>query len=132
MKYLLDTNALIVAITNPQALSPRYQQILADPDNDLVVSPASIWEMAIKVRLGKLDFQTDVSLEQLAVQLRRQLKVRLLPIKQRHLLHIAALPKIAGHGDPFDLLIIAQALTENLPVLTSDGQFYRYGVAVVG
>ena len=81
MKYLLDTNALIVAITNPQALSPRYRRILADPGNDLFVSPASIWEMAIKVRLGKLDFHTSVSLEQLAVQLRRQLKVRLLPIK---------------------------------------------------
>ena len=132
MKYLLDTNALILVTTNFYALKPRHQQLLTDPDNTLFVSPASIWEMAIKVRLGKLGFQTSVSLEQLAVQLRRQLKVRLLPIKQSHLLHIAALPKVAGHGDPFDLLIIAQAITENLPVLTSDGQFYRYGVDVVG
>lgn len=55
----------------------------------------------------------------------------MLNIKQQHLLRIATLPKVKGHGDPFDLLIIAQALSEDLPVLTSDGEFHRYGVNVV-
>ena len=86
--------------------------------------------MAIKTRLGKLDLP-GATLEALAVQLRRQLRVGLLPIKQSQLLRIATLPKIKDHGDPFDLLIIAQALTENLPVLTSDGKFHLYGVDVV-
>ncbi len=86
--------------------------------------------MAIKVRLGKLDLQ-GVSLEDATGRLRVQQKIRLLDIKQSHLLRIAMLPKVKDHGDPFDLLIIAQALTENLPVLTSDGKFHLYGVDVV-
>ena len=131
MKYLLDTNALLVGGLEFSSLRPSYQRILLDPANDLVLSPASIWEMAIKVRLNKLNLQ-GVTLTDLAVEFRLGLKIRLLPIKQSQLLHIATLPKVEGHGDPFDLLIIAQALTENLPVLTSDRQFHRYGVNVVG
>lgn len=72
-----------------------------------------------------------VTLSELAVEFRRSLKIKLLPIKQSQLLYIATLPKVKDHGDPFDLLIIAQALTENLPVLTSDGKFHLYGVDVV-
>jgi len=130
MRYLLDTNALIVGATDFTVLSATYQRILTNPANTLVVSPASIWEMAIKFRLGKLELP-GATLEALAVQLRRQLRVGLLPIKQSQLLRIATLPKIKDHGDPFDLLVIAQALTENLPVLTSDGKFHLYGVDVV-
>ena len=130
MKYLLDTNALILLALHFGALPQTYQRILLDQRNAFVLSPASIWEMAIKVRLGKLHLDGH-SLDTLTGQLRRQLKIGLLPIKQSQLLHIATLPKVAGHGDPFDLLIIAQALTENLPVLTSDGKFVDYGVKVV-
>ncbi|MEJ7663801.1 MAG: hypothetical protein WKG07_31840 [Hymenobacter sp.] len=72
--------------------------------------------MAIKVRLGKLDL-SGISLEDATGRLRVQQKIGLLVIKQSHLLRIATLPKVKDHGDPFDLLIIAQALTENLPVL---------------
>ena len=64
-------------------------------------------------------------------RLRTKQRIGLLPIKQSQLLYIATLPKVQDHGDPFDLPIIAQALTENLPVLTSDGKFYLYGVDVV-
>ena len=130
MKYLLDTNALIVYVLNFSAFPTTYQRILQDEQNAFVLSPASIWEMAIKVRLGKLHLDGH-SLDTLTGQLRRQLKIGLLPIKQSQLLHIATLPKVADHGDPFDLLIIAQALTENLPVLTSDGKVVDYGVNVV-
>lgn len=130
MKYLLDTNALILLVLDFSALPQTYQQILLDKRNAFVLSPASIWEMAIKVRLGKLHLDGH-SLEALTGQLRRQLKIGLLPIKQSQLLYIATLPKVAGHGDPFDLLIITQALTENLPVLTSDRKFVDYGVNVV-
>ena len=130
MKYLLDTNALLVSSLNFSTLPATYQRILKDADNSFVISPASIYEMAIKFRLGKLDLGIH-SLESLTGQLRRQIKVGLLPIKQSQLLRIATLPKIKDHGDPFDLLIIAQALTENLPVLTSDRQFQHYGVNVV-
>ena len=130
MKYLLDTNALIVGTTDFDSLKASYQRILTDSTNELVASPASLWEMAIKVRLGKLDLN-GLSLETFATVIRRNFRIHLLPIKQSQLLYIATLPKIAGHGDPFDLLIITQALTENLPVLTSDGKFVDYGVNVV-
>lgn len=130
MKYLLNTNALIVLGTNFSALSPTAQAVLTDQRNAFVLSPASLWEMAIKVRLGKLDLN-GLSLETFATVIRRKFGIHLLLIKQSQLLYIATLPKVAGHGDPFDLLIIAQALTENLPVLTSDGKFHLYGVNVV-
>ena len=130
MKYLLDTNALILLALKFSALPLTYQRVLLDKRNTFVISPASIWEMAIKVRLGKLHLDGQ-SLGTLTGQLRRQLKIGLLPIKQSQLVYIATLPKVKDHGDPFDLLIIAQALTENLPVLTSDGKFHLYGVKVV-
>ncbi|AMR27028.1 hypothetical protein A0257_07840 [Hymenobacter psoromatis] len=130
MKYLLDTNALIVLGTDFGLLSAEVQSILIDQRNAFVISPASLWEMAIKVRLGKLDLN-GLSLETFATVIRRKFGIHLLPIKQSQLLYIATLPKVKDHGDPFDLLIIAQALTENLPVLTSDGKFHLYGVDVV-
>lgn len=130
MKYLLDTNAFILLNLDFKALPLTYQRILADADNTFVLSPATVWEMAIKVRLGKLNL-SGISLDDLTDRLRRKLKIGLLPIKQSQLLGIARLPKVKDHGDPFDLLIIAQALTENLPVLTSDGKFHLYGVDVV-
>ena len=130
MKYLLDTNAFYLLTADFNRLSAAYQRILTDGGNEFVLSPASIWEMAIKVRLGKLNLN-GVSLEDATGRLRVQQKIGLLPIKRSHLLRIAALPKVKDHGDPFDLLIIAQALTENLPVLTSDGKFHLYGVKVV-
>ena len=130
MKYLLDTNAFYLLTADFNRLSAAYQRILTDGGNEFVLSPASIWEMAIKVRLGKLNLN-GVSLEDATGRLRVQQKIRLLTIKRSHLLRITTLPKVKDHGDPFDLLIIAQALTENLPVLTSDGKFHLYGVDVV-
>ena len=130
MKYLLDTNAFYLLSADFTALAASYQRILTDSTNEFMLSPASIWEMAIKVRLGKLDLQ-GVSLEDATGRLRVQQKIRLLDIKQSHLLRIATLPRVKDHGDPFDFLIIAQALHENLPVLTSDGKFHLYGVDVV-
>ena len=127
---MLDTNAFILLNLDFKALPLTYQRILADADNTFVLSPATVWEMAIKVRLGKLNL-SGISLDDLTGRLRRKLKIGLLPIKQSQLLGIARLPKVKDHGDPFDLLIIAQALTENLPVLTSDGKFHLYGVDVV-
>ena len=130
MKYLLDTNAFILLFSDFNALPASYRRVLLDKQNAFVLSPASIWEMAIKVRLGKLDL-SGISLEDATGRLRVQQKIGLLAIKQSHLLRIATLPKVKDHGDPFDLLIIAQALTENLSVLTSDGKFHLYGVNVL-
>ena len=131
MKYLLDTNAFIALLGDPDLLSLKYRQLLVSGENTFVLSPASIWEMAIKVRLGKLSFHGGLTLDDLTTTGRIGQGVRLLPIKQAHLRAIVRLPKVSGHGDPFDFLIIAQALTENLPVLTTDRYFKDYGVRVV-
>ncbi len=131
MKYLLDTNAFIALLGDPTLLSANYQRLVVNPENQFVLSPASIWEMAIKVRLGKLSFHGGLTLDEITTAGRSRQGIRLLPIKQSHLRAIAHLPKVAGHGDPFDFLIIAQSLTENLPVLTTDRYFREYGVRVV-
>ncbi len=131
MKYLLDTNAFIALLGDPTLLSISYQNLLTDPKNQFVLSPASIWEMAIKVRLGKLTFYGGLTLDNLTTTGRIKQGIRLLPIKQSHLRTIVRLPKVKDHGDPFDFLIIAQSLTEDLPVLTTDRYFSQYGVRVV-
>lgn len=86
--------------------------------------------MPIKVLLGKLNLN-GLSLETFATVIRRSFRIHLLPIRQSQLLYITTLPKVKDHGAPFDLLISAQALTENLLVLTSDRKFADYGVNVV-
>ena len=131
MRYLLDTNAFIALLGDPDLLSADYRRLLVSPGSQFVLSPASIWEMAIMVRLGKLSFHGGLTLDDLTTTGRIGQGIRLLPIKQSHLRAIARLPKVAGRGDPFDLLIIAQSLTENLPVLTTDRYFRDYGVRVV-
>lgn len=95
MKYLLDTNAFILLNLDFEALPLSYQRIFADGENTFVLSPATVWEMAIKVRLGKLNLN-GISLDALTGQLRSRLKIALLPIKQIHLLDIARLPKVKG------------------------------------
>ena len=130
MKYLLDTNAFLAITGDPALLKPTYRQLLESGDHLFCLSPASIWEMAIKVRLGKLTFFGGLTLDELTTTGRIRLKIRVLPIRQAHLRAIARLPKIEAHGDPFDLLIIAQALTDDLPVLTTDRYFSSYGVRV--
>ncbi|MEJ7663958.1 MAG: type II toxin-antitoxin system VapC family toxin [Hymenobacter sp.] len=107
MKYLLDTNAFILLFSDFNALPATYQRILSDGRNAFVLSPASIWEMAIKERIGKLDLK-NIPLQGLAGSLRTKQRIGLLPIKQSQLLYIATLPKVKDHGDPFDLLIIAR------------------------
>lgn len=131
MKYLLDTNAFISWVGDPLALRPAYQELLESGEHRFYLSPASIWEMAIKVRLGKLTFYGDLTLDDITTTGRIQQGIRILPIRQAHLRAIARLPKVETHGDPFDLLIIAQALTDDLPVLTTDRYFGSYGVRVV-
>ena len=131
MKYLLDTNAFVGILGDPNLLRPAYRELLESGEHQFYLSPASIWEMAIKVRLGKLSFYGGLTLDEIITTGRLQQGIRLLPIRQSHLRAVARLPKVEAHGDPFDLLIIAQALTENLPVLTTDRFFKAYGVQVV-
>jgi PIN domain nuclease of toxin-antitoxin system len=121
MKLLLDTHVLLWAAGEPNRLSHETRGLLGDPENELLFSAASMWEIAIKSRLGREDFQVNARL------LRRGLldnDYEELPIRSEHALAIDALPPI--HRDPFDRILIAQATIEGIELLTADQVVARY------
>ena len=121
MKLLLDTHVLIWAAGFPDRLSVEARELIADTDNDLVFSAASLWEVAIKSGLGREDFIVDARL------LRRGLLdngYSELPVASEHAVAIDGLPPI--HKDPFDRLLIAQAMVEGITLLTADDLVGEY------
>lgn len=121
MKLLLDTQLLLWAAGQPERLSARARKLLDDPRNELLFSAASLWEVAIKSTLGREDFQVEPRL------LRRGLLDNgyvELPVTSEHAVGIDTLPP--HHKDPFDRLLVAQALVEGVVLLTADAQLARY------
>lgn len=127
MRALLDTHAFLWWITASSQLSPRAREVIGDGENQLFLSAASGWEIAIKARLGKLrlpdHFEAFIS-EQLAAN-----AIDVLPVLMHHALHTYTLPD--HHRDPFDRMLVAQANLENLPILTADPQIASYPVQVI-
>lgn len=127
MRVLLDTHVFLWWITDDERLSPRAREVMVEGRNTLVLSAASGWEMAIKARLGRLsvagDFASFLS-EQLALN-----GIDTLPVTMAHALHVYELP--AYHRDPFDRLLVAQALLEGIPIVTADPEIARYPVEVI-
>ena len=122
MPLLLDTQLLLWWAVEPARVPPRLRHLIADPAQDVVFSVASLWEVAIKASLGRADFQVDGS------ALRRGLRLEgfgELPISAEHALAVRDLPWI--HRDPFDRLLIAQALQGELCLLTCDAAIAAYG-----
>jgi PIN domain nuclease of toxin-antitoxin system len=119
VRLLLDTVILIYAVESPERLSKRAASALKNPGNILELSVISLAEMAIKASLGKLRLSAPVV--QQAVE---DLGIRVLPYTADHAFHLFDLPR--HHGDPFDRQIIAQALSEEIPVVSSDEKFYLY------
>jgi PIN domain nuclease of toxin-antitoxin system len=125
MKLLLDTHLLIWAADGIERVPAGARALMADPDNELLFSVASLWEIAIKHGLNRPDFQVD------ARMLRRGLidnGYRELPIVSEHAVAIDALPPI--HKDPFDRLLIAQATVEGITLLTNDVTVAQYHAPV--
>lgn len=121
MSYLVDTHVLIWHAREPERISRRVRAVLNDASVPVWFSMASLWEMAIKISLGKL--QLDVTIEVFAEsQLRNA--YQLLPVNLVHVVEVAKLP--LHHRDPFDRMLIAQALSENLTILTADENFKKY------
>ena len=121
MKLLLDTQILIWAADLSQRLSVAALALLNDPRNQLLFSAVSIWEITIKTMLRRDDFQVDPRV------LRRRLLdngYTELPVTSEHAVTIDGLPPI--HGDPFDRLLLAQAISEGIVLLTADTQLARY------
>ncbi|MFZ5595559.1 MAG: type II toxin-antitoxin system VapC family toxin [Bacillota bacterium] len=127
MRALLDTHTFLWWITDDDRLSGRIREIIGNIENELYLSAASGWEMAIKAGIGKLSLPGDLELfvsEQLSVN-----AINPLPIQMGHALYVNSLPEY--HRDPFDRLIIAQARMEGMPILTSDRQIMRYPVKTI-
>ena len=121
MKLLLDTQLLLWAAGRPERFSAAARTLLQDPHNELLFSAASLWEIAIKNSLGRDDFRVEPRL------LRRGLLdngYAELPITSQHAVNIDGLPPL--HKDPFDRLLLSQALSEGITLLTGDAQLARY------
>jgi PIN domain nuclease of toxin-antitoxin system len=123
MNYLIDTHILIWHAENDPKLAPRFAAILNDSANNIVVSYASLWEIAIKQSLGKLS--VSMSLSELEIHLKHNL-FTLLNTSVEQLERLQKLPFY--HNDPFDRLLIAQAQEEELTIITEDGNFKYYQV----
>ncbi|MBS3975547.1 MAG: type II toxin-antitoxin system VapC family toxin [Syntrophomonadaceae bacterium] len=127
MKVLLDTHAFLWWVVDSSDLSPRAREVISDGENQLFLSAASGWEIAIKTRLGKLRLPGHLDAfisEQLATNF-----IDVLPVSMHHALYTYTLPE--HHRDPFDRMLVAQAKLENLPIVTADPQIASYPVQVI-
>ena len=124
MRLLLDTQAFLWFITGDPKLSAPAERALRDGTNDLLLSIASVWEIAIKVGLHRLPIPEP--LETFVPHQLRLNRIQLLPIDLTHAVEVARLPP--HHRDPFDRLLICQARVEGIPIVTADGVFSSYTV----
>lgn len=124
MRYLLDTHTFVWFVLNDPGLSPNASAAIRDPASDLLISPASYWEMAIKVSTGKMILVKPL-LEFMDDHLSAN-DIDILPVEVRHADHVSRMPFY--HKDPFDRLIAAQSLVEKLPVISVDSVLDQYGV----
>jgi len=125
MQLLLDTHTLLWFFSGNSNISPKVRLLIEDTQNQKLISVASIWEMAIKQSQSKLDLKksaADYVEEKISFD-----DFELLPIQLHHLRLISTLPFY--HRDPFDRLLIAQSITEQVPILSKDKAFDQYSVA---
>jgi len=126
LKLLLDTLVLLWAAGTPERLSPKLRTLIASPESQLFFSVASLWEIVIKHGLGRSDFRVDAS------RLRRRLVENgydELPIAGEHAIAVRSLPHL--HEDPFDRMLVAQAISEGLTLITADKAVARYPVSIL-
>jgi PIN domain nuclease of toxin-antitoxin system len=131
VRILLDTHALLWAAFDEDSLSPRARRLIQSPGSEIIVSAASVWEIATKYRLGKLNFARDL-LENFIPKVTGA-GYLLLPISPEHALRAGRLP--GDHKDPFDRMLIAQAAVEGLALVTTDSEITKYaskGLRMVG
>ena len=124
MRLLIDTHCWLWMCAEPERLSARTRSILLDPATIRLLSVASIWELSIKYDLGKLRLPAaphDFVPSRLATTVTQPL-----PITDAHALRVSLLPRV--HRDPFDRMIVAQALVEGIPVLSADRVFGDYEI----
>ncbi|MFO7144185.1 PIN domain nuclease [Arthrospira sp. PCC 8006] len=127
MRLLLDTHIFIWLIDGNPKLSQTARQAIEDESNTLYLSIVSLWEITIKTSLGKLELA--IPLEQIVINFILPSDIEILPIHLPHLLILQTLP--FHHRDPFDRLLISQAKSETLTLLSEDGMFEQYEVEIL-
>jgi len=120
MKLLLDSHVVVWWAAYPGRLRATTREVIASPDNEVFLSAASVWELGLKIARGKLTLPEDYAPQLLAHGFEE------LPVSVAHAARATTLPPL--HGDPFDRLLIAQALEEGLILVTSDQAIMRYDV----
>jgi PIN domain nuclease of toxin-antitoxin system len=123
VKVLLDTHALLWWLAEDETLSTKARQVIASPKTTVYVSAASAWEIAIKKAIGKLQAPDDLVAALSANRFQH------LPVTIEHALYAGALPR--HHDDPFDRMLVAQALLEKLTIITRDKSIPAYNPAVI-
>ena len=127
MRALVDTHTFLWSLLEDHRLSASARRILSSEDNELFFSLASLWEISIQIKLGKLR-----AIGSSVAYIRDEMEaygMEPLPIRYEHILQLEALP--IHHSDPFDRLLIAQSSVESLPILTSDEKFKAYPVQLL-
>lgn len=126
-RYLIDTHVYIWLSSSPEKLKPQWHNLLADSNNHIYLSMASIWEMQIKYLLGKLKLAKP--LEELISDIKNDGLYHILPIAEQHIFQLQNIPNI--HKDPFDRMLISQAIHEKLTLITDDAKIMQYPVTLL-
>lgn len=126
MRLLLDTHVLLWWLRDRAQIGARARSLIASPEVEVLVSVCSGWEIAIKARLGKLEVTSDEVFRHVRAE-----GFGIVPIETAHVAGIAALPQVDGHRDPFDHLLLAQAVAERAVLMTADRILSRYRVPCI-
>jgi Uncharacterized protein conserved in bacteria len=124
MKLLLDSHSFVWMHDQPDKLSSNVADQIIDPANEVYLSVATVWELQIKIKLGKFSFSD--RLDNVIADQRRVNGIQILPVSLSHALYVDKLP--VHHKDPFDRLLIAQAIVEEMTLVSSDKLFAKYDV----
>jgi len=124
MRLLLDTATFLWVVSDAPELSERIRQLVVDPENDLYLSAVSAWEIAVKHALGRLPLPDPP--ERFVPEQRKQQGIEDLPLDEESALHLTRLPML--HKDPFDRMLVCQAITQGLLLLTPDELIIQYPV----
>ncbi len=124
MRALLDTHAFLWFVTGHRALGPAADRLIEREESELMLSIASVWEIAIKAGLGRLQFMMPV--EKFVSEQLRMNRIALLPVALDHATRVATLPH--HHRDPFDRLLVSQAQMEEMPLISADAELDLYGI----
>jgi PIN domain nuclease of toxin-antitoxin system len=127
MRLLLDTHVAIWALASPELIPARIADLIADPDNDVYVSAASVWEIAIKFSLGKASAPPFSASD--AAAYFAEAGFMSLPVTAAHAAAVEELPPL--HADPFDRILLAQAISEPLRLVSHDAKLAAYGSMVL-